>query len=118
MTGVSAEYTAYFRRYESLKISVQESSCQYRKSVNLCTCSSRPVINETIAYDKILLISVLYCKIYGGWWRWALVSPDGVAPSQSVCLPLLISPCTIKSRSSLLALAHPGGPGKMAINRY
>jgi len=28
----------------------------------------------------------------GGWWRWALVSPDGVAPSQivgvsaSVCL--------------------------------
>jgi len=26
-----------------------------------------------------------------------------------VCLPLLISPCTIKSRSSLLALAHPDG---------
>jgi len=26
--------------------------------------------------------------------------------------PLLIFPCTIKSRSSLLALAHPGGPGK------
>jgi len=25
---------------------------------------------------------------------------------------LLISPCTIKSRSTLLALAHPGGPGK------
>ena len=28
----------------------------------------------------------------GGWWRWALVSPDGVAPSQmvaaSVNLPL------------------------------
>jgi len=20
----------------------------------------------------------------GGWWRWALVSPDGVAPSQMV----------------------------------
>jgi len=30
----------------------------------------------------------------------------------SVCLPMLISPCTIKSRSSLLAPAHPGGPGK------
>jgi len=30
----------------------------------------------------------------------------------SVCLPLLIFPCTIRSRSSLLALAHPGGPGK------
>jgi len=30
----------------------------------------------------------------------------------SVCLPLLIFPCTIKSRSFLLAPAHPGGPGK------
>ena len=30
----------------------------------------------------------------------------------SVCLHLLISPCTIKSRSSLLAPANPGGLGK------
>jgi len=30
----------------------------------------------------------------------------------SVCLPLLIFPCTTKSRSSLLAPADPGGPGK------
>ena len=52
---------------------------------------------------------------YGGWCRWALVSPDGVVPSRwSVCLPL---PCTTKSRSSLLALAHPGGPGKRAVKR-
>ena len=29
-----------------------------------------------------------------------------------MCLPLLIFPCTIKSRSSLLAPAHLGGPGK------
>ena len=35
----------------------------------------------------------------------------------SVCLPLLIFPCTIKSRSSLLALAHPGGPGKIAVKQ-
>jgi len=28
----------------------------------------------------------------------------------SVCLPSLIFPCTIKSKSSLLAPAHPGGP--------
>jgi len=34
---------------------------------------------------------------------------------QSVCLPLLIFPCTIKSRSSRLAPAHPGGPGKRAV---
>jgi len=31
------------------------------------------------------------------------------------CLPLLVFPCTIKSRSSLLAPAHPGGPGKRAV---
>ena len=35
----------------------------------------------------------------------------------SVCLPLLIFPCTIKSRSSLLAPAHLGGPRKRAIKR-
>jgi len=26
----------------------------------------------------------LVCKKYGGWWRWALVSLNGVAPSQMV----------------------------------
>jgi len=35
----------------------------------------------------------------------------------SVCLPLLIFPCSIKSRSSLLAPAHPGGLGKRAVKR-
>jgi len=24
------------------------------------------------------------CKKYGGWWKWALVSPDGVVPIQMV----------------------------------
>ena len=35
----------------------------------------------------------------------------------SVCLPLLISPCAIMSGGSLLAPAHPGGPGKRAVKR-
>jgi len=27
------------------------------------------------------------CKKHGGgWWRWALISPDGVAPSQMVAV--------------------------------
>ena len=34
-----------------------------------------------------------------------------------MCPPLLIFPCTIKSRSSLLVPAHPGGPGKRAVKR-
>ena len=54
----------------------------------------------------------------GGWWRWTLVSLDGVVLSRMVSvLPLIIFPCTIKSRSSLLALAHPGGPGKRAVKQ-
>jgi len=32
-----------------------------------------------------------------------------------MCLPLLIFSCTVKSRSSLLVPAHPGGHGKRAI---
>jgi len=36
---------------------------------------------------------------------------------RSVCLPLLIFPCIRKSRSSLLAPAHPGGPGKRVVKR-
>ena len=35
-----------------------------------------------------------------------------------MCLPLLIFSCTMKSRSSLLAPAHLGGPGKRAVNGY
>jgi len=58
-----------------------------------------------------LLISIL-CYITmgddgGGQW---LVRMEWRPAGWSVCLPLLISTCTIKSRSSLLALAHPGGP--------
>ena len=60
-------------------------------------------------------------KKYGGRWRWALVSPDGAAPSRmvgvsaSVNLPLHHK--VQKSRSSLLAPAHTGGPGKRAVKR-
>jgi len=46
------------------------------------------------------------------WWRWALVRMEWRPAGCSVCMPLLIFPCTIKSRSSLLAPAHPGGPEK------
>ena len=32
-----------------------------------------------------------------------------------MCLPLLIFPCTISPEASLLAPAHPGGPGTRAV---
>ena len=52
----------------------------------------------------------------GGGGHW-LVRMEWRPPGWSVCLPLLISRCTIKSRSSRLAPAHPGGPGKRAVKR-
>ena len=52
----------------------------------------------------------------GGGGHW-LVLMEWRLAGWTVCLPLLISPCTIKSRSSLLAPAHLGGPGKRAIKR-
>jgi len=56
------------------------------------------------------------CKKWGdgGGGHW-LVWMEWRPARRSVCLPLLIFPCTIKSRSSLLALAHLGGPGKRAV---
>ena len=41
---------------------------------------------------------------------------DGVAPNWIVGVSAsVIFPCTIKSRRFLLALPHPGSPGKRAI---
>jgi len=56
------------------------------------------------------------CKKWGdgGGGHW-LFRMEWHPAGWSVCLPLLIFPCTIKSRSSLMALAHPGGPGKRAV---
>jgi len=52
----------------------------------------------------------------GGGGHW-LVRTEWRPTGWSVCLPLLIFPCTMKSRRSLLAPAHPGGPGIRAVKR-
>jgi len=91
----------------------------------------RPCAAAVRLYVKLLLSLVAFsalaplvgrqkghpaCKRMVGWWRWALVSPDGVAPSQMVGMSASVNlPCTMKSRSSLLAPAQPGGPGKRAV---
>jgi len=54
------------------------------------------------------------CKKNGGWWRWALVSPDGVAPSRMVSVSASVN---LPLHPSILAPAHPGGPRKRAIKR-
>jgi len=50
----------------------------------------------------------------GGGGHW-LVQMEWHPTGWSMCLPVLIFPCTIKSRSSLLVPAHPCGPGKRAV---
>jgi len=65
-----------------------------------------------VAYSALTLLvgrqEVHLASKNGGWWRWALVSPDGVARSWMVGVE--------KSRCSVLAPAHPGGPRKRAVN--
>ena len=50
----------------------------------------------------------------------SLISPDRVVPSRIVGVSASnISPCTMKStRSFLLAPAHPGSPGKRAVQTH
>jgi len=61
-----------------------------------------------------LVNNIIEGKKRGALW---LVRMEWRPAGWSVCLPLLIFPCTIKSRSSLLAPAHPAGPGKRAVKR-
>ena len=52
----------------------------------------------------------------GGGGHW-LVRMEWRPAGWSVFLPLLVFPCTIKSRSSILAPAHPGRPGKSFLHQ-
>jgi len=58
------------------------------------------------------------CKKWGngGGGQW-FVRMQWRPAGLSVSMPLLIFPDIIKSRSSLLAPAHPDGPGKRAVKR-
>jgi len=82
-----------------------------------------PNPNAIVAFSALILLfgrqeGHQACKKWGDgggghcseWMEWR-------PPGWLVCLPLLIFPCTIKSRSSLLAPAHEGGPGKRAVKR-
>jgi len=57
-------------------------------------------------------------KLGDGGGEHCLVRTEWRPAGRSVCLPLLIFPCTIKCRSSLLAPANPGGPGKRVVKRF
>jgi len=53
-------------------------------------CGGSNVFKLSFFYQALLIANAescclaSACKKMGGWWRWALVSPDGVAPSRMV----------------------------------
>jgi len=52
----------------------------------------------------------------GGWWRWALVSPDGVAPSEMVGVSASVNlPLHHRVQRFSSGASSPGGPRKRAI---
>ena len=68
--------------------SVFEMVCWFKKTENSSTSSILRKVNMNTYYKMRTT-----AKYKGGWWRWALVSPDGVVPSRmvnvsSVNLPL------------------------------
>jgi len=63
----------------------------------------------TISMEKDLARKKIWGDGGGGHW---LVRMEWRPAGWSLCLLLLISPCTIKSRSSLLAPAHQVVPEK------
>jgi len=71
-------------------------------------CAKNPLTDHHWNSHKYL------CRGDGGGGHW-LVRMEWRPAGWSVCLRLLVFPCAIKSRSSLLAPAHPGGPGKRAV---
>jgi len=93
----------------------------------LITLNSMPIYQYhylNIAFSALTLLvgrqerHPAHKKIWGdgGGGQW-LVRMEWRPAGWSVCLPLLIFPCTTKSKSSLLAPAHTGGPGKRAVKR-
>jgi len=87
------------------------------------TLTSSPNPNALVAFSALMLLVGWQeghpaCKKMGvgGCGQW-LVRMEWRPAGWSVCLLLLIFPCTTKSRSSLLALAHLDGAGKMAVKR-
>jgi len=54
----------------------------------------------------------------GQWWRWALLSPDGVAPSRMVNVSASANlPLHYNVQKFSSGTGSPGWPGKRAIKR-
>jgi len=58
------------------------------------------------------------CQSTGGWWRWALVSPDGVPPSRMVGVSASVNlPVHRKVQKFSSGTVSPGWSRKRAVKR-
>jgi len=63
-------------------------------------------------------VLMLTKKMWGVWWRWALVSPDGVAPRRMVNVFASVNlPLHHKVQNFSSGTGSPGGPGKSTVKR-
>jgi len=68
--------------------------------------------------DSVNDMRSIFSNIFGGWWRWALVSPDGVAPSRMVCVSASVNlPLHHEVQKLSSGTGSQGGPGKRAVKR-
>jgi len=101
----------------------------FSRSLPMISVRTRWVANNPVgsppevAFSALTLLAGwqeghLAYKIWGnGGGEHCLIQMEWRPAGWSVCLPLLISPRTIKCRSSLLVPSHLAVPGKRAVKR-
>jgi len=73
-----------------------------------------PNPNALVAFSALTLLvgrqeGHSACKNMGGWWRWALISPDGVASSRIVCVSASVNlPLHYKVQRFFYGTRSPG----------
>ena len=78
----------------------------YQAFIGQSTCS--------VAFSALMLLVGRQeghpaCKNMGGWWKWAMVSPDGVGPSQMVDVSASVNlPLRHKVQKSSSGTGSPG----------
>ena len=91
----------------------------------LRTLVSSPNPNALVAFSALTLLvgrqeGQPACENMSGWWRWALLSPDGVTPSRMVAVSASVNlPLHHKVQKFSSGTGSPGsgGPGKRAVKR-
>jgi len=92
-------------------VSEPDEQCHGDSTINIFTVV---IIAIIVAFSALTLLDGrqeghLAHKNMGGWWRWELVSPDGVVPSRMVCVSASVNlPLHHKVRKFSSGTGSPG----------